>query len=364
MAYTTIDDSSAHFQCVLWTGNTSAPRSITNDGNSDLKPDIVWAKNRTTNGTAHELYNSTMGTGTNANLQPNNANGVGTGTTYGQLTAFLTDGFTVDAGGTNDDKFNENGSEFVAWQWKVGGGTTSTNNDGSIATTVQANTTAGVSLVFYTGNGTQTGQTVGHGLGAVPKMIISKDRDATSNVATWRVYHEGIGNTKYVQLDTSGAASTFNDWDNTTPTSSVYSVGGSGGYTPTNTNNTEYIALVFAEVQGFSKIGTYTGNGNADGTFVYTGFKPAFFILKETSGSGGNWRVFDNKRAGYNDDNYRLTPNENSTESTSTHLDILSNGVKMRNTGTSYNGSGDTYIYMAFAENPFVTSTGIPTTAR
>ena len=175
MAYTTIDDPSAHFQVVLWTGNTSAPRSITNDGNSNLQPDIVWAKNRTTAGTDHELYNSTMGTGTDENLQPNNANGKGTGTTYGQLTSFDTDGFTVNAGGTNDDKFNENGSNFVAWQWKVGGGSTSTNNDGNIATTVQANTTAGVSLVFYTGNGTQTGKTVGHGLGAVPKMIISKD---------------------------------------------------------------------------------------------------------------------------------------------------------------------------------------------
>ena len=372
MAYTTIDDSSAHFQIALWTGNTSAPRSITNDGNSDLQPDIVWAKNRTTGGTDHELYNSTIGTGTSGNLQPNNANGVGTATTYGQLTSFNTDGFTVNAGGTNDDKFNEDGSEFVAWQWKVGGGTTVSNTTGNgIDSTVQANTTAGVSLVFYTGNGTQTGQTVGHGLGAVPKMIISKDRDATSNVATWRVYHEGIGNTKYLQLDTSGAAATFNDWDNTTPTSSVYSVGGSGGYTPTNTNNTEYIALVFAEVQGFSKIGTYTGNGDAtDGPFIYTGFSPAWVMIKNSETANRPWYMFDNKRRTFNANGSILEADTSDAEATDQAIDMLSNGFKIRpdafgSYGTSsLNHSGQKLVYMAFAENPFVTSKGIPTTAR
>ena len=367
MAYTTIDDPSAHFQITTWTGNTSAPRSITNDGNSDLKPDIVWAKNRTTNGTDHELYNSTMGTGTDENLQPNNANGKGTATTYGQLTSFDTDGFTVNAGGTNDDKFNENGSEFVAWLWKVGGGSTSTNNDGSIAATVQANTTAGVSLVFYTGNGTQTGQTVGHGLGAVPKMIISKDRDATSNVATWRVYHQAVGNTKYVSLDSNAAAGTFNDWDNTTPTSSVYSVGGSGGYTPTNTNNTEYIALVFTDVKGFSKFGQYEGNGQRDGVFVYLGFQPAFVMIKNID-SSGRWTMFDNKRTIANGDFEYLVADDNHAESDTglgytDPIDFLSNGFKQKNSD-AFTNAASTYLYMAFAENPFVTSTGVPATAR
>ena len=368
MAYTTIDDPSEHFQTVLWTGNTSAPRSITNDGNSNLQPDIVWAKNRTTNGTDHELYNSTMGTGTDENLQPNNSNGKGTATTYGQLTSFDTDGFTVNAGGTNDDKFNENGSEFVAWQWKVGGGTTATNTTGNgIDTTVQANTTAGVSLVFYTGNGTQSGQTVGHGLGAVPKMIISKDRDGTSNVATWRVYHEGIGATKYVNLDTS-AAGTFNDWDNTAPTSSVYSVGGDGGYTPTNTNNTEYIALVFAEVQGFSKIGTYTGTLQANGPMCYCGFKPAFVLTKNITNAGYDWTINDHKRNPFNEVDHFIWANASGPEydgaGISLDMDFLSNGFKLKTSRAEINNTGATYIYMAFAENPFVTSTGIPTTAR
>jgi len=372
MAYTTIDDPSAHFQIALWTGNTSAPRSITNDGNSDLKPDIVIAKNRTTNGTDFELYNSTMGTGTEENLQPNNENGKGTGTTYGQLTAFLTDGFTVNAGGTNDDKFNENGSEFVAWQWKVGGGTTSTNNDGNIATTVQANTTAGVSLVFYTGDGSTSGKNVGHGLGAVPKMIISKDRDGTSSVASWYVYHQGLGSAKRIAL-TTPAAVTSPDFGSTTPTSSVYYIGGDTGYVSTNTASTEYIALAFTDVQGFSKFGTYTGNGNANGTFVYLGFAPAFLLIKRTNGSS-NWNLFDNRRASAGggfadrqDASRRLFINNSELESTDTvsgQLDFLSNGFKMRGTQASQNGSTNPYIYMAFAENPFVTSTGIPATAR
>ena len=153
MAYTTIDDPSAHFQIATWTGNTSAPRSITNDGNSDLQPDLVWGKNRTTAGTDHELYDSNRGTGTSYNLKPSSTAVEGTGTTYGQLTSFDTDGFTVNAGGTNDDFWNENGSEFVAWQWKANGGTTSSNTDGSITSTVQANTEEGFSIVTFTGKG-------------------------------------------------------------------------------------------------------------------------------------------------------------------------------------------------------------------
>ena len=367
MAFTLIDDSSAEFQIATWTGNTSAPRTITNDGNSDLQPDIVWAKNRTTNGTDHELYNSTIGTGTSGNLQPNNANGVGTGTTYGQLTAFTTDGFTVNAGGTNDDKFNENGSKFVAWQWKVGGGSTSTNNDGNMATTVQANTTAGVSLVFYDGDGTQTGKTAGHGLGAVPKMIISKDRDATSNVPGWRIYHQAIGATKYLDF-TTPAAGVFNDWDNTNPTTSVYSIGGAGGYTPTNTNNTEYIALVFADVQGFSKMGRYTGNGDSNGAFVWCGFKPAFVMTKNTTNAGYDWTINDSKRDPVNEVDQFIWANNSSTEydgaGISLDMDFLSNGFTIKTSRAELNNNSAVYIFMAFAENPFVTSTGIPTTAR
>jgi hypothetical protein len=363
MAYTTIDDSSAFFQTATWTGNTSAPRSITNDGNSNLQPDIVWGKNRTTNGTDHELYDSTRGTGTSYNLKPNSTVQEGISTTYGQLTSFDTDGFTVNAGGTNDDFWNENGSEFVAWQWKVNGGTTASNTDGDLTSTVQVNTTAGISIFTYTGKDPIEPLDIGHGLGSVPDVFIIKRRNGGSR--NWAYYHKDMDATPqngYLRLNNSNgyaAASTW--WRNEAPTSTIIKT---GEQADVNQPNDTFVGYAWKEVQGFSKFGKYTGNGNANGTFVYTGFKPACVITKEVSSSGGNWRIFDNKRAGYNDDNYRLTPNENSAESTSTHLDLYSNGFKFRNTGTSYNGSGDSYIYMAWAENPFVTSTGIPTTAR
>lgn len=370
MAYTNIDDPSAYFQVLTYTGNGSNPRNLTNDGNSNLKPDLIWVKNRT-GISDHALANSTMGfDAPNApngggQLGTNSASGVNVPTaTYGYVSAALTDGFTAAAGGTNGDNCNANANEFVAWQWKANGGTTSSNTDGGITTTVQANTTAGFSIVFYTGDGA-TGQTVGHGLGAVPKMIISKDRDASSNVPTWRCYHEALGATKYLQMPQTDAGAAFTDWNNTAPTSSVYSIGGSGGYRPTNTNNTEYIAYVFADVQGYSKFGSYTGNGNSNGTFVYTGFKPAWILIKRYDSTGG-WTVYDHKR-GYNGNNYELFPHSTEAEYTGTSFfeaDILSNGFKLRLTDGQINASGGTYIYMAFAENPFTTSTGIPTTAR
>jgi len=355
MAYTTIDDPSAHFQTTLYTGN-GGTISITNGGNSDLKPDWVWIKNRTQY--QHQVYDTTRGA--TKKLLPSNTNDETTDTNA--LTAFNTDGFSL---GTNVG-VNQNSTAHVAWQWKANGGTTSTNTTGNgIDTVVQANAAAGFSIITYTGNGTQSGQTVGHGLGAVPKMIISKDRTNSSNVVSWRVYHEAIGPTKYIELQSTAAESTFNDWDDTAPTSSVYSVGGAGGYTPTNTNNALYLAYVFAEVQGYSKFGKYVGNGSADGPFVYTGFKPAFLMMKESSSAGGNWVIFDNKRDVDNVLIHRLHPNTNAGDNTSrNYIDFYSNGFKMRNTDADHNQSGQTMIYMAVAENPFVTSTGIPTTAR
>jgi len=375
MAYTNIDDPSAYFQAFTYTGNGSNPRNLTNDGNSDLKPDLIWIKNRTDNGTDNVLANSTMGfDAPNApngggQLSTNSSGGVNVPpSTYGYVSAALTNGFTAAAGGTNGDVANANGKEFVACQWKANGGTTVSNTDGSITTTVQANPTAGFSLVFYTGNGIQTGETVGHGLGAVPKMIISKDRDGTSNVPTWRTYHEAIGATKYLQMPQTDAASTFDDWDNTTPTSSVYSVGGSSGYTPANTSNTEYIAYVFADVQGYSKFGSYVGNGSTNGPFIYTGFKPAFVLIKNVD-TAQVWIMYDGARKPFNrDDNvaslYANTSGAEYTGASYHNLDILSNGFKIRLTDASQNGNGNKHIYMAFAENPFTTSTGVPTTAR
>jgi len=356
-AYTTIDDPSVYFQTGLYVG-TGSELVITNDGNSNLQPDLMWIKNRTDGSTNHHWHDTTRGTtvtlfGNKTDAQETQAQSV---------KSVQSDGFTLGTwdGNNIDDK------NFVAWQWKANGGTTSTNTTGNgIDTVVQANAAAGFSIITYTGNGTQSGQTVGHGLGAVPKMIISKDRTNSSNVVSWRVYHEAIGPTKYIELQSTAAESTFNDWDDTAPTSSVYSVGGAGGYTPTNTNNALYLAYVFAEVQGYSKFGSYVGNGNADGPFVYTGFKPAFLMMKESSSAGGNWVIFDNKRDVDNVLIHRLHPNTSAGDNTSrNYIDFYSNGFKMRNTDADHNQSGQTMIYMAVAENPFVTSTGIPTTAR
>ena len=359
MAYSTIKDPSAHFQTVLWTGNNADTHAITNDGNSDLQPDWVWIKRRDYDNQP-VLHDSSRGVTKFISTDRTDAEGTISPTTKFQ--SFDSDGFTT---GSTSGAYNASGEPFVAWQWKANGGTTASNSDGNITATVQANPSAGFSIVTYTGNGVQTGKTVGHGLGAVPKMIISKDRGATSNVPNWRVYHEAIGNTKYLTLDTTAAAGTFNDWDNTTPTSSVYSVGGSGGYTPTNTNNTNYVAYVFAEVQGYSRFGEYTGNGNASGPCIWTGFKPAFVMLKRTN-TTSNWVIMDNKRNTINEMETRLFANLPDAEQTqSTYgLDFLSNGFKLRDTVSQSNGSGSTYIYMAFAESPFTSSTGIPTTAR
>ena len=249
---------------------------------------------------------------------------------------------------------------YVAWNWKANGGTTASNSVGDISSTVQANTDAGFSIVTYTGNGSAN-QTIGHGLGAVPKMILFKNR---SSSAYWYVYHVDTGNDTMTYLNLTNAAQSLSS-QFSTPTTTTFNVSNENStFSGYNTSGDNYVAYVFADVQGYSKFGKYVGNGNANGPFIYTGFKPAFFLLKKTSAADG-WRLFDNKRAGYNDDNYRLAPDANDVEDTATtYLDILSNGVKIRGTAGSFNQSGGTFIYMAFAENPFTTSTGIPTTAR
>ena len=355
MAYTNIDDPSAHFQTVLWTGNTSAPRSITNDGNSNLQPDWVWGKNRTSAGTDHEVYDSNRGTGTSYNLKTSSTAVEGTSTTYGQLTSFDTDGFTVNAGGTNDDFWNENGSGFVAWQWKANGGTTSSNTDGDITSTVQVNSDAGFSIVTDSPPNT-TARSIGHGLGVAPQVVI---RRARTRVENWRVFHSAAGSTGGLTLDSTAAYNSSTTLF-TGVTSTTFGVGTdfsvNGGY--------NYISYCFAEKQGYSKFGKYVGNGNANGSFVYTGFKPAMIILKRTDATN-NWLIYDHKRSGYNPKQDKLYPDDASAEDASTtSVDLLSNGFKLRASSASQNASGGTYIYMAFAENPFTTSTGIPTTAR
>ena len=353
MAYTNIDDSSAHFHTQLYTGNGTAIGSggnvITNNANSgNFKPDWTWHKVRST-ANDHQVYDSSRGVKIRLNPNANNSDF----TLNEGLQSFDTNGFTVGS----DGGVNTNNQTYVAWQWKANGGTTASNSDGSITSTVQANQDAGFSIVTYTTAGSAA--TIGHGLGAKPDVILLKKRNGAIG---WLVRHVSTG-TSYLSLNSTMAAASNPGptWTTTEPTTSVYSIGTS---TDVNVNGGEYIAYCFAEKQGYSKFGKYVGNGSADGPFVYTGFKPAFFLLKKTSGADG-WRLFDNKRAGYNDDNYRLAPDASDAEDTATtYLDILSNGVKIRGTAGSFNQSGGTFIYMAFAENPFTTSTGIPTTAR
>ena len=341
MAYTTIDKSSDYFNTLLYTGNGSA-RSITGVG---FQPDWVWVKSRTT---THQpvLSDSVRGTGKELRSDTTDAE-----SSLGDITSFDSDGFSIGTRG----EINNNTTPFVSWNWKASGSTAS-NTDGSITSTVSANTTAGSSIVSFTGTGANA--TVGHGLGSAPRMMIFKNRD--EGAEGWFVYHESIGNTKRLLLDETSATSTSSTfWQDTSPTSSVFSVGSNHGCNGPDA----MICYAFAEKKGYSKFGSYVANGNSDNAFVHTGFKVAFLMTKLSSTSGGSWEIVDNKRDGFNGENHRLYPSDESAEGTGNDYDLLSNGFKVRQSGGSQQ-SGRTNIYMAFAENPFVSSGGIPCTAR
>jgi hypothetical protein len=367
MAYTNIDDPSAHFQTATYTGGGGGS-SVTNDGNSDLKPDLVWFATR--EGNYKPLIDSTRGG--NKFLYSDLSQGADTGESGVGIATFNTDGFTF--GSTTQIYFNNTSKTYVAWQWKANGGTTASNSNGSITSTVQANTDAGFSIVTYTGTGSgNANPSVGHGLGVTPQVVLVKGR---SQANSWIMYNYAIdganSRNKYLVLNSTGAAGTLaNYWGTaasggvTSSTFGVYADNQSGN----NYLNGTHVAYCFAEKQGYSKFGSYVGNGNADGTFVYTGFKPAFVLVKNTS-SAYDWRLLDSARNTFNAADLLLMPNNNSAEfDGSTHgtnmgIDFVSNGFKLRTTYSGMNNSGHTFIYMAFAENPFVTSTGIPTTAR
>ena len=357
MAYTTIDDPSIYFHTQLYAGNGNDDRSITNDANAgNFKPDWLWLKNRSgTN--SHALVDSTRGPTkvlrSNAtNAEETEANGI---------QAFETDGFQIGSGGL----VNTDGNNYVAWQWIANGGTTTINDAsstsvGTIDSVYQANTTAGFSIVTYTG--TTSAGTIAHGLGAVPKMIIIKNRD--DGAENWAVYHAGIASdaeTDYIYLDSNNAASDdANLFNDTAPTSTVFSIGTSGVV-----NQAEaHIAYCFAEKQGYSKLGSYEANNSTDGTFIYTGFKPAWVILKCVD-SAGNWFLYDKARDSSNMVTQTLYGDLNAAENTESNgLDFLSNGIKLRQSGSGGINHSGTYIYMAFAEHPFVSSEGTLTTAR
>ena len=356
MAYTTIDDPSQYFHVQLYTGNDATDRAITNDANAgDFKPDWLWLKNRDAASTHMTFDSSRLSSGeATLNLRANNSNAEADKVDV--FGGFETDGFTVDG---SDSDTNSNGHKFVAWQWKANGGTTSSNNDGSYTSTVQANTTAGFSIVKYgdaSSFSASTPATVGHGLGSTPKWILIKNLDGTRD---WGVHHANNGAGKIIYLNLTNAVADSTGFDNgTLPSSSVFTV---NTLNVANGNNLEYIAYCWAPIQGFSKFGSYTGNNNADGTFVYTGFKPAWLMVKRTSDVQG-WIIWDSKRAPINVAGAPLTANDTSAED-SKDVDLLSNGFKFRSTDTATNASS-TYIYMAFAEHPFVSSKGVPVTAR
>jgi hypothetical protein len=341
MAYTTINKSTDYFNTKLWTGNGST-QNITGVNHT---PDFVWIKKRTDADGARifdTVRGATKGIFTNSTAAET--------TVTSELSAFGSDGYTLGA----SDAVNGNSKNYVGWNWKANG-QGSSNTDGSINTTyTSVNTTAGFSICKWTGTG--SAGTIGHGLGAVPKMIIIKD---LSNTRDWFVYHASVGNNKRLKLNDTVAEGASTVFNSTTPTSSVFSIDGS---VYVNNSGSNYIAYCFAEKAGYSKFGSYTGNGNADGPFIYTGFKPSFLMVKRTD-TADTWIMYDNKRIGYNPNNYFLQANSNAAESSSDRFDLLSNGFKPRYDWTPINASGGTYIYMAFGQS-IVGSNNIPATAR
>ena len=357
MAYSTITKPSLYFNTKLYTGSNSV-RTETGVG---FQPDWVWIKDRTQSGHNHNLIDAVRAA-PNILMSDSTAGQI-TDSTDG-LTAFTSDGFSLGANttGTQSQELNKNGNTYVAWNWKANGAG-SANTDGYISSTVSVNTTAGFSIVKYTGD-TVSGRTIGHGLNAVPKMIMVKGTDSNSSPDNWCVYHVNLGNTRRTILNSSGNYSTGSGyWNDTSPTNQVFTIGNSS---ETNSSNGVYIAYCFAEKKGYSKIGGFTGNGNTDGPFIYTGFKPAFFLMKETSDSSTNWVMYDNKRNTGNAVDKVIYPNLSNNEGTGLDFDFLSNGIKCRNNNGGINGSGNNYIYLAFAEEPLVANVGgsIPATAR
>ena len=350
MSYSTINKHTDHFNTKLYTGNGTDDRSITGVG---FQPDFSWVKRRDSTG-SHRLKDSVRGA--TKTLISNSTGAESTEANVFQ--AFESDGFQLGS----DSVLNASGGTYASWNW-LGGGTASSNTDGSITSSVSANTTNGFSIVSYTG--TAANATVGHGLGSAPNVIFFKSRGNAST--NWYVYHSSLGHGTRITLNSTGASASDTEYmNNTAPTNSVFSLGANGTTNPSTTQ----IAYCFAEKAGYSKFGSYTGNGSTDGTFVYTGFKPAFTILKRTDAVGG-WLILDNKRDTFNVAGKLLYAYDNSQEqdirTSHSPLDFLSNGMKMRSSNltgtTSLNISGATYIYMAFGQS-LVGSNNVPCTAR
>jgi len=335
----TIPNGAVYMAATTYTG-TGATQVVANTVNGTaMQPDFVWLKSRSVN-RDHRLMDTNRGI--NYILYSDLTIAEATGSA---LSSVNSNGFTLNTA----DQGNNSGETYVAWQWKANAGTNVSNTSGSITSTVSANTTAGFSVVTYTGTGANA--TVGHGLGVAPSMVIVKQRNSA---ADWVVKHVSLSsNDSTLILDNTSAATVYSPsvWNNTAPTSTVFSIGTN---TAINVNTNTYVAYCFAAVAGYSAFGSYTGNGSADGTFVYLGFRPRFIIVKNTSGADA-WQMWDTTRTPYNVVNGVLYPNFNTVETSSgtSDIDILSNGFKVRTSNSNVGTNGATYIYMAFAENPF-----------
>lgn len=344
-----IKQGNKHFDALLWTGDGASPKSRTG---YNFAPDFVWTKGRSA-ATDNALFDIVRGTGAKV-LESNMTDAENN---YGlTVDSFDANGFTTSNGSFNHSYANSNGTSYVGWAWKANG-TGSSNTAGSITSQVSANPTAGFSVVTYTGNGSG-GATIGHGLGVAPKMYIVKRRDSGAGATNWYVYNVNLNNGTnpaqyYLQLQsTSGQGGASSIWNDTAPTSSVFSVGTSS---ETNGSGGTFVAYCWAEIAGFSSFGRYTGNGSADGAFIYTGFVPKFVMIKISSGGSGNWEIFDTARNTYNQMDLLLLPSSSNAESNaygSYYVDFTANGFKVRGLGAGFNGSGETLIYAAFAETP------------
>ena len=337
---TSTTQANDYFNVKTYTG-TGTQQSLTGVG---FQPDFIWFKSRSTVAN-HALIDAVRGRSKLLFSSLSDAEATST-TTAKDLVSFDADGFTVGVPEQNAS-INTNGTTNVAWNWKANGAGSS-NTAGTITSTVSANTTSGFSIVTYTGNGS-SGATIGHGLGVAPSMIMIKERATAS--WSWGVYHASVGNTAGLYLNLTNAANTTSVfWNNTSPTSSVFSVGNWGGV---NGNTSTYVAYCFAPVAGYSAFGSYTGNGSSDGPFIYTGFRPRFVMYKAASGSAYNWSIYDTARDPYNVPTKLLYPNtSNAEDSPYLYMDILSNGFKIRAAG-NLNENGSSYVYACFAENPF-----------
>ena len=344
----TIVKGNTVMDATLWTGDGSSPRSITNS--AGFKPDLVWAKNRSTSGYWNVLFDSVRGAGNQLSSNQTDAELASASNVAGKVSAFNSNGFSLEVGNTSIRSVNGNTETYVGWQWQAGQGSSSSNTSGTITSTVSVNASAGFSICTLTTPASGI-CTFGHGLGVAPSLVLTKYRSSTSD---WLSYHSSVGNTAYLLLNGTNAATTnANTWNNTSPTSSVVTLGSDFSGTRS------IVAYCWTPIAGYSAFGSYTANGVADGPFIYTGFRPKFIMVKNYEAANTNWTIIDTSRDTYNGMQNVLLAESSAAETTGStppYCDAVANGFKLRSGNAYMNYSTSKYIYMAFAENPFKNS--------